>query len=407
MQRKKLWILLTLVLSILFSGCYYEAPTNDFLTKPVMPPTTTTQPTTTTAPTEPFIGFAETKTRIPDELIQLKPKELETYISPYNHYNTYYYYEYLNDTEKLVYRAYEYAMDKGLPYFWIDERLLQDLERSTFQILEFLSLDSAVVEQNIARMQDTVTLSDGENYMMIFVEDFTKERLKNKDRAIMEAKIVMSRLYGQGAKSRRELAEYIYDYLGGCVGYTDDVDEYLYAAMCHGETNCDGYANAFALMCAIVDVPCIEVNSDTPLGEVGHTWNMVYLENKWVHVDATGATSDLYATCENREEQWVYFGFSDALLEYPLLYADMLPTCPEGLTSILHFSSNRIDGFYSKIKAEFARNDNKFAVVLLDQGKMDEQTISELIRELEFGLYYVTRPAVDGRTVYHLYNNEL
>lgn len=404
MNVKKTLFLLVLLLSIFLSGCDSEASVDSTVSDP------THQITEPKKEVEPFIGFAETEVKSADQLRQLKPEELRNYTSQYSDYNTYTYYQHLNDTEKLVYHAYEYAMDEGLPYFWVDDRLLQGLERSTFQILEFLSLDSAVVEQNIARVEDSNTVPHtSETYTTIYVEDFTKKRLKNKNQAILDAKIVLSQLNGHEAYSHRELAEYFYDYLGGCVGYIADVesDEYLYSGLRNGDTNCDGFANAFALMCILTDIPCIEINSDTPPGEIGHTWNMVYLENKWVHVDATGSGDDVWSLCDNRSNgEWVYFGFPDALLKERILYADLLPACPEGLTSVEEISSVRVQDFGIKVKNAFLENDNKYAIILLDQGELDDQTASELATELEFDLYYIFYETAEGKMVYYLFNDD-
>ena len=304
-------------------------------------------------------------------------------------------------------------MDEALPYFWVDDRLLQDMERTEFEVLEMLALDSAVVEQNVSIANRGYTVTHtvlnvetaSESYTAIYVENFSRERLKHKEEAIRKAKDELSKMT---AITAREQAEYIYDFLGTNVTYETDIEgeEYLYTAICEGRTNCDGYTNAFALMCALSDIPCIEINSDTPEGEEGHTWNAVYLEDRWVHVDATGAEQDVDAECENRKEERIYFGLPDALLEDPVQYADMIPACPEGLTPVVHIPSGAVENFEEKVEAAFEENDNKVAVFLVDEGDLEKQITQELVNELGFAVYYLHYETAEGKTVYYLFNND-
>jgi hypothetical protein len=408
---KKTMLIFSLILCLLLTGCDYEAIIDEVVHE------VANQLTEPEDVVEPFIGFAETEPETTDQLRQLTPQELLNYTPRYGIYNTYTYFRHLSESEKLIYRAYEYALDEGLPYCWIDDRLLQETERSLFQILEFFSLDSAVVEQNITYDQNghtvTHTILDvqtaEENYTAIFLEDFTKKRLKNKDNAILQAKIMLSRLQSIDLYPDREVAEHIYKQLGGCTGYKDDVEneEYLYAGLCEGWTNCDGFANAFALMCILQDIPCIEVNSDTPPDETGHTWNLVCLDGKWVHVDGTGSTDDIWSECDNRSEKgWIYFGFPDVLAQERVLHSDLLPNCPEGLHRIVHITSGQMQNFNLTVKRAFEENDNKWAIILVDQGNLEEQITEELATELGFGLHYIHYETAEGKTVYYLYNNE-
>jgi hypothetical protein len=272
------------------------------------------------------------------------------------------------------------------------------------------------VEQNVsvASREYTVTHTvlnvetASEAYTAIYVENFSRERLQRKEEAIRQAKDDLSKLQNRETLSHREVAEYIYDHLGTNVTYETDIEgeEYLYTALCEGRTNCDGYTNAFALMCALCDIPCIEINSDTPDGEEGHTWNAVYLEDQWVHVDATGAEQDVNAECESRKEERIYFGFPDALLEDRVQYADLIPACPEGLTPVVHIPSGDVENFQEKVEAAFEENDNKVAVFLVDEGDLEKQITQELVNELGFAVYYLHYQTADGKTVYYLFNNE-
>ena len=158
MKQKKLLILPLLVMGILLSGCNYEAIINDAVNQ-FVEQNTAPLPTEVTQPPEPFIGFAETDVEDLDELCQLKQEDLQNYTSRYSAYNSYHYFQYLNDTEKLLYHAYEYALDEALPYFWVDDRLLENVERKPVDVLEFLALDSAMVGQNYSHSHGDATVT--------------------------------------------------------------------------------------------------------------------------------------------------------------------------------------------------------------------------------------------------------
>ena len=407
---KRVMLTVMLILSLLLTGCDYEAIIDEVVHE------VANQLTDPEDVVEPFIGFSETDAEKTNQLLQLEPEEVRDYESRYSMYNSYTYFAHLNDSEKLLYRAYEYALDEALPYFWVDDRLLTDMERTEFEVLEMLALDSAVVEQNVSIANRGYTVTHtvlnvetaSEDYTAIYVENFSRAKLQRKEEAIRQAQEELSKLENRESLSHREVAEYIYDLLGTNVTYETDIEgeEYLYTAICEGRTNCDGYTNAFALMCALSGIPCIEINSDTPEGEEGHTWNAVYLEDRWVHVDATGAEQDVNAECENRKEERIYFGLPDALLEDRVQYAELIPTCPEGLTPVVHIPSGAVENFEAKVEAAFEENDNKVAVFLVDEGDLEKQITQELVNELGFAVYYLHYETAEGKTVYYLFNND-
>lgn len=407
MKIGKYLLLMGLSLSIFLSGCNYEEII-DRVAKDLGPQNAVWEQAA--KPPEPFIGFSETDVESPEELDQRKPEELQNYTSRYSEYNTYTYFAHLNDAEKLLYHAYEYALDEAQSCFWIAQELLQEMERPVSEVLEFLSLDSALVGQNYEHRQGEATLaySNGdteEKYLVILVDNFDREELQRKEEAIAKAKQILSEMPAMATK--RETAEYFYDYLGNNVTYVADMEgrESLYTALCEGKTNCDGYTNAFALLCSMADIPCVEIISDTPKGEIGHTWNGIYLEDRWVHVDCTVSKSDVTSECKNCREERPYFGFSDGLLVYPILHESIVPDSPQGLTPVLNISSGKIKGFINKVKEEFAANDGKLAVILVDEGDLEDQINDELVSALNISLYYLYYKTAEGKTVYYLFNN--
>lgn len=410
MKIGKLLMAAGLMMSVLLSGCQIEEMLEQVDNSPI---NKLTEPKQTSEVKEPIIGFAKTEVDSPDELDQVKLQDLENYTSEYGAYNTYTYYEHLNQPEKLLYHAYEYALDEAQSCFWIDERLLDGMERTSAEVLEFFSLDSAMVGQNYEHREGEATLSlpDGddetetESYLVVMVDNFERAELRRKKEAIEKAEQIVSEM--PETATQQEAAEYFYDYLGNNITYETDIEgrEYLYTALCEQRTNCDGYTNAFALLCSMADIPCIEIISDTPMGEIGHTWNMICLDGQWVHVDCTVSRGDVTSKCKNCREERPYFGFSDELLVYPILHEEIVPDSPEGLSSVLNVSSGKTKNFISKVEAEFEDNDRKFAVVLVDQGDL-ENKIEDLVEALDVSLYYMHYETAQGKTVYYLFSND-
>lgn len=409
MKIGKLLLTTGLMLSVLLSGCQIEEILEYVDNSPINKPTESNQLTEKEGP---FIGFAKTEVESPEEMDPVKLEDLENYTSEYSAYNTYTYYEHLNQPEKLLYHAYEYALDEAQSCFWIEAHLLEGMERTAAEVLEFLSLDSAMVGQNYEHRQGEATLSlsegdtetEAENYLVVMVDNFERAELRRKKEAIEKAEQIVAEM--PETATQQEAAEYFYDYLGNNITYETDIEgrEYLYTALCEQRTNCDGYTNAFALLCSMVDIPCIEVISDTPMGEIGHTWNMICLEGQWVHVDCTVSRGDVTSNCKNCREERPYFGFSDELLVYPILHEEIVPESPEGLSSVLNVSSGKTKNFISKVQEEFEDNDGKFAVVLVDQGDLEDQ-IEDLVEALNVNLYYMHYETADGKTVYYLFSN--
>jgi hypothetical protein len=117
------------------------------------------------------------------------------------------------------------------------------------------------VEQNIGQSTQEYTITHSvlnvetskEAYTVVFVEHFASERLQHKQEAIAKACQIVDRMPHE--LTQREKAEYFYDYLGENVVYEGEIpaEEYLYSALCQGKTNCDGYANAFSVLCALAE----------------------------------------------------------------------------------------------------------------------------------------------------------
>ena len=90
--------------------------------------------------------------------------------------------------------------------------------------------------------------------------------------------------------SRHEKLKSIHDYLAKNIVYDDTISEAnifdVYGALINGVCVCEGYAEAFKLLCDREGLPCITVVGTGNGG--AHKWNMVQMEDgEWYTLDAT------------------------------------------------------------------------------------------------------------------------
>ncbi len=90
--------------------------------------------------------------------------------------------------------------------------------------------------------------------------------------------------------SRHEKLKSIHDYLAKNIVYDDTISEAnifdVYGALINGVCVCEGYAEAFKLLCDREGIPCITVLGTGNGG--AHKWNMVQMEDgEWYTLDAT------------------------------------------------------------------------------------------------------------------------
>lgn len=90
--------------------------------------------------------------------------------------------------------------------------------------------------------------------------------------------------------SRHEKLKSIHDYLANNIVYDDTIAEPnifdVYGALINGVCVCEGYAEAFKLLCDREGIPCITAAGTGNGG--AHKWNMVQMEDgEWYTLDAT------------------------------------------------------------------------------------------------------------------------
>ena len=87
-----------------------------------------------------------------------------------------------------------------------------------------------------------------------------------------------------------EKVEYLNDYLCTLLAYkkgkTAGVTRTFAQHSGELQAACGSYARAFKFLCGAADIPCFTISTDN------HTWNMVYADGQWLHVDVSA--NDLY-----------------------------------------------------------------------------------------------------------------
>ncbi len=88
----------------------------------------------------------------------------------------------------------------------------------------------------------------------------------------------------------REKVEYLNDYLCGLLVYnskaTAGIERTFSQHSAELEAACGSYAHNFKFLCAAANIPCFTIST------TNHSWNMVYADGQWLHVDV--AANDLY-----------------------------------------------------------------------------------------------------------------
>lgn len=88
----------------------------------------------------------------------------------------------------------------------------------------------------------------------------------------------------------REKVEYLNDYLCGLLTYDKKsvagIARTFSAHSMELKAACGDYAYAFGFLCGAANIPCISIST------TNHTWNMIYADGQWLHVDVSA--NDLY-----------------------------------------------------------------------------------------------------------------
>ena len=126
---------------------------------------------------------------------------------------------------------------------------------------------------------------------------------------LLSARQMVSSVHG----TDEEMALSIHDMLCRHITYriddTTDSDDCCVGAVLNGEANCDGYSDAFLLLCGLKGIPVRLIDGDarrvsTPNEDPAHMWNLILLNGLWRGVDVTWDDSGNGISYENYNMGW-------------------------------------------------------------------------------------------------------
>ncbi len=270
-----------------------------------------------------------------DNTTVLDKEEILNYTSKYQEYNSTYFRDCLTGDDFYMYQTLLYAMENNFQNAII---YVENPEMDIFTARYALSLDSPFLEQNIEDEDTFYTYDDGA--VGFCIVDFTEEAWDLKMKALDKAKEIVAGIPSE-LTEKTDRMKYLYDYVCENVAYVDYEDRseanYLYDALCKGETICDGFSNMLMLLFKIEGVDCLEAMGDDvenpddyteeELEEMeGHTWVVVKDGDNYYNYDAT-----FDADTDNELKDYeLYFGFSDELISIQYFDLDAIrPKCTD------------------------------------------------------------------------------
>jgi hypothetical protein len=286
-------------------------------------------------------------------------------------------------------------LDHSFSSFFVEERILSSLERTPDEILTFFSLDSPLVEQNLSlreaetafvlRSPDKRAEQEVEG-SIFFISQFTKEKLNKKEEAIAFAHQLIAPWPEESQLNR---AHRIYRYLTREVLYQayEEKEErnYLYDALIRKKTQCDGFANAFSLLCQLSGISSFEKLSLPQEEQAGHTWNSFLAEGVWYNADCSLSQDAV-------EDEIAYdfsarFAYSDRLQSEPAEYGELLPVCEMDQTPVsLSYSPETASSFVQEAEKAFRTNRSRYLLIEVHGEIPEESLLQELANRLRSSL---------------------
>ncbi len=308
--------------------------------------------------------------------INLTYDEIKEYKPQKDIYNSRVYYDTLTEEEKVVYNALEYAFDHNYIYIFVDEEILADTDNTMENIVDFMALDSPFLQQNVDwelydfEMTFTEFIvfkpeSESVKGDLFAVKNFSAERTNAVQKAVDTAS-EWDLEFSDNATDI-EKARAIYRYVDENIEYgSADVDRtlnYLCTAV-EGETNCDGFANIYSLLCNMNGLKCFEKYSLASEDEDnGHTWNAVLISGEWYNVDCTPAR-------ENKTDgvmELMRFGYSDDLQLDKPEYVGIFPECTENIIMVAgRFKACSSENALDDICDAFKESETNYVIVAFE-----------------------------------------
>lgn len=119
-----------------------------------------------------------------------------------------------------------------------------------------------------------------------------KFRMSSNDyrQALKECKLVISSLCEQASGLDDSAKEkLVYDYIVNNCSYSmsEPTDSTAYGALVLHHAKCDGFSLALKWVLEEMDMMCICLRGDPVSGNIGHAWNMVFIDDGFYNVDVT------------------------------------------------------------------------------------------------------------------------
>lgn len=371
------------------------------------------------------IGFTEGEVTENSENVVMIATDFTNYESEYNVYSSSLHYDCLNENEKLIYHALEYAMENSYSSVMVERNMVKDI-KDLEKVLNYLSLDSPLLEQNLFYELGTVTTYHDIELDSIFphkakldgyyitVKNFEKQWWDKKLEAIEEAKKRVAALPADLTKT--EKAEQLFIQLCSGTEYVlskrlndTQVMPNLYDALISGKTQCDGFSNALSLLYNMAGITCSEKIYHATEEELGHTWNFFEIDGKWYNADATNPS--LIPTDRTYMHAGMNFGFSDILQSKKHVFSANYPEGTEQLFMPVdgHFSSIEDEAFVDTAYDAYYAHQGQWTLILLDtynEEAVDKQ-LKQLATKMRQTIYYLTFDCMDNRTALLIYEEGL
>lgn len=343
-------------------------------------------------------------------------REVADYQSEYAKYNSRVLYDTLNPAEQQIYRLFEYAMDHECTTIFFDSCLLRETKLSLEEILTCFSMDSAMVQQNYNFTQREYSFVYSYLWELLefevtgvefSVENFSRAALLKKKLALKPAQ----EIYEKAPKNQNQLeqARFFYRYLTQMVAYEatelEPSDQHnLYDAFLSKKTQCDGFANAFSLLCGMAGIPCVEkISTPKTEDEIGHTWNAFCADGVWYNADL--ALSEEYVQLHKDFSVDFNFGISDDKIEKEADFAERFPPCTTNLLTVDFTASSPADpALLDGLQNVFHVQGKRFAYFCLQSGELVFDDLQRFANALQLDLQTLDE-TLSGVKYYYIFKD--
>lgn len=240
-----------------------------------------------------------------------------------------YYYSVLNSDEKKLYTELLLALKQEKECASIFKSMEKD---------QILKIFSSVLSDNPEIFYIDISHTRYGNFPAKICPDYIYKGNEISGRAFnlkYEIDNIMKSAGDMSTKSKQMICLFIHNYLMRTVTYDSaaaegDYENYrdsysAYGALVNKKAVCHGIALAFKLLCDKYGIPCFVVSGDTISSNGNkspHSWNVVYIDGKYAHVDVTW---DLSLTLSCDYKRYDYFLISEDEITVDRVISQKIP----------------------------------------------------------------------------------